>query len=93
MTNNIDYLWECDLVDMSHLKKENDNVTFLLTCIDTFSKYAWVMPLKRIKAFKEIMAQGRQPKKLRSDKGSEFINKDFQQLLKKQNIAFYTANN
>ena len=99
MTNNIDYLWECDLVDMAHLKKENDNVTFLLTCIDTFSKYAWVMPLKRktssevIKAFKEIMAQGRQPKKLRSDKGSEFINKDFQQLLKKQNITFYTANN
>eukprot|EP00795_Rhopilema_esculentum_P004827 gene4827-21151_t len=68
MTNNIDYLWECDLVDMAHLKKENDNTTFLLTCIDTFSKYAWVMPLKRktssevIKAFKEIIVHGRKPK-------------------------------
>ena len=98
LTNNIDYLWECDLVDMTYLKKENDGVTFLLCCIDTFSKYAWVKPLKRktaieiINAFKNIL-QERKPKKLRSDKGSEFINKDFQELLKKNNIDFYTANN
>ncbi len=30
-----------DLVDLSAHAKENDNITFLLTCIDVFSKYAW----------------------------------------------------
>eukprot|EP00795_Rhopilema_esculentum_P017820 gene17820-9508_t len=51
MTNNIDYLWECDLVDMAHLKKENDNVTSLLTCIDTFKDLGkagyWDVPGER----------------------------------------------
>lgn len=99
MMNNIDYLWEYDLVDMTHLKKENDNVTFLLTCIDTFSKYAWVRPLKRKtavnvnEAFLNILNDGRKPQKLRFDKGTEFVNKEFQTILKKEKIAFYTAKN
>ena len=98
LTNNIDYLWECDLVDMAYLKKENDNISFLLCCIDTFSKYAWVKPLKRktakeiVNAFREILLE-RKPKKVRSDKGTEFLNKEFQALLKKDGVDFYTANN
>ena len=31
--------------------------------------------------------------KLRTDKGTEFINESFQQYLKKQGIQFYTAKN
>ena len=41
-TQGIDYLWEVDLVDVSRLREYNDGMTFLLVCIDTFSKYAWV---------------------------------------------------
>lgn len=99
LTGTIDYLWEADLVDMSQLKEENDGVTFLLVCIDTFSKYLWVRTLKRktgteiIKAFESIINEGRQPKKLRTDKGTEFINKQFQALLKAKGISFYTASN
>ena len=33
------------------------------------------------------------PDKLRTDKGTEFLNERFQQYLKKKNIHFYTANN
>eukprot|EP00794_Sanderia_malayensis_P017152 gene17153-biopygen14759 len=83
---------------MAYLKKENENITFLLTGIDTFSKYAWVKPLKRktsgeiVRAFQDILLE-RRPHKVRSDKGSEFMNKDFEELLKKENIGFYTANN
>ena len=33
------------------------------------------------------------PEKLRTDKGTEFLNESFQQYLKKKNIHFYTANN
>eukprot|EP00794_Sanderia_malayensis_P013409 gene13409-biopygen10715 len=61
-------------------------------------KYAWVKPLKRktsgeiVGAFQDILLE-RRPQKVRSDKGSEFMNEDFQELLKKDNIEFYTANN
>ncbi len=41
-----DVQFQADLVDMSAHSKENDNIKFLLTCIDVFSKYAWARPLK-----------------------------------------------
>ena len=46
-TNSIDYLWEIDLMDVSRLKEYNDGYTFLLVCIDTFSKYVWIRQLKK----------------------------------------------
>ena len=38
--------WQADLVDMSRLKQANNEITFLLTVIDVFSKRAWCIPLK-----------------------------------------------
>ena len=38
--------WQADLVDMSSLARFNKGYKFLLTCIDVFSKFAWVVPLK-----------------------------------------------
>jgi len=37
------------------------------------------------------LSVGRKPWRLRSDKGNEFINRDFQQLLKKESISFFTS--
>ena len=45
-TKGIHDLWQADLVDMHSLSNYNDGVKYLLTCIHTFSKYAWVRPLK-----------------------------------------------
>ena len=42
----IDDVWRADLVHMRSLSLHNDVTKHLLTCIDTFSKYAWVRPLK-----------------------------------------------
>ena len=39
-----------DLADMQLLSKFNKRFRFLLCVIDTFSKYAWVIPLKDKKA-------------------------------------------
>ena len=67
--------------------------------IDVLSKYAWVRPMKNktarslLEAFDSILSEGRKPEKLRTDKGTEFLNESFQQYLKKKNIHFYTANN
>ena len=97
--STIDSQWEIDLADLSSIKEHNDGYTFLLTCIDVSSKFAWVEPLKRksvtsiCEAFNRILSTGRKPWKLRSDKGKEFINKDFQKLLKTQSIDFFTSQN
>ncbi len=92
-----DVQFQADLVDMSAHSKENYNITFLLTCIDVFSKYAWARPLKNktgkevTKAFDSILKENRVPQKLQTDKGTEFFNKHFQQLMKKYNIHHFAT--
>ena len=49
--------------------------------------------LSLLEAFDSILSKGRKPEKLRTDKGTKFVNKSFQQYLKKKGIQFYTANN
>lgn len=42
----IDRLWEIDLCDMATIQKENDGYRFILSVIDVFSKYAWMVSIK-----------------------------------------------
>ena len=94
---SIDDQWQCDLVDMRLVSSYNEGYTFILTCIDCFSKYAWAVPLMNklgksiIEAFNKILASGRKPKRLQTDKGSEFLNRRAQQFLKKEDIVFFTT--
>ena len=44
-----DNIWAADLADMQLISKFNKGFRFLLSVIDVFSKYAWVVPLKDIK--------------------------------------------
>ena len=56
-----DKIWGADLADMQLLSKFNEGFRFLLCVIDTYSKYAWVVPLKDkkgisiVNAFKQIL--------------------------------------
>ena len=94
-----DKLWQIDLADMTMISDVNDGYSYILTCVDVFSKYAWVEPVIRKTgndvtiAFKNILRSGRKPEKLQSDMGKEFLNKTFQELLKKEDIKFYTCSN
>ena len=94
-----DSLWEADLAFVQDVAKENDGVNYLLVVIDVFSKYVLVRPMKNktarslLEAFDSVLPEGRKPEKLRTYKGTEFLNESFQQYLKKKNIHFYTANN
>ena len=45
----IDNIWDADLTDMQLTRKFNRGFRFLLCVIDIYSKYAWVIPLKRKK--------------------------------------------
>ena len=69
---------------MQLISKFNKGFRFLLCVIDTFSKYAWVIPLKDRKrvsivdAFQKILdISERKPNKIWVDKGSEFYNNSF----------------
>ena len=44
----VDDIWAADLVDMSLFSRSNKGFKFLLTVIDVYSKYGWIVPLKNI---------------------------------------------
>ena len=45
--NGIDEIWAADLIDMQEFSKDNNGIIYLLTVIDIFSKFVWIVPLKR----------------------------------------------
>ena len=90
--------WQADLVDMSRLKKVNDGTTFILTVIDVFSKLGWCVPLKNksaaslVAAFTQLLSNGA-PKTLQTDKGTEFLNRSLQKLLKEHGVHHFATHN
>ena len=96
----IDKIWAADLVEIQKYSKWNKGIKYLLTVIDVFSKYGWIVPLKDKKtesvssAFDRIFKKSkRKPEKLWTDKGSGRISKHFKECLKKNNIKLYHTEN
>ena len=96
----IDKIWAADLVEIQKYSKWNKGIKYLLMVIDVFSKYGWIVALKDKKtesvslAFDTIFKKSkRQPGKLWTDKGSEFITKHFKEFLKTHSIIFYHTEN
>ena len=98
---NKDDTWSADLVDMP---KENlgrlGKYRYILTVIDLYTRYAWSIPLKQKTAtetkaaFESIFkTSNRIPKKLWTDEGKEFYNKQMKTFLKQHNIILYSASN
>ena len=95
---NIDDQWQADLVDMSSKAKYNDGYTFILTCIDCFSKYAWAIPIMSkhgteiVESLKHIFStSARKPKRLQTDKGKEFLNTKVHKFLQENNVQLFTT--
>lgn len=94
----LDDQFEADLIDVQKFAKENNSYKYILTVIDSLSKFAWAIPLKdktgdsMVAALSTILKK-RKPRKMRTDKGKEFLNHKVQQLLKKHDIIFFTSNN
>ncbi|KAI8123526.1 putative uncharacterized transposon-derived protein F54H12.3 [Lucilia cuprina] len=82
---------------MGNYSTYNKNYRYLLTVIDTFSKFAWGAPLKTktgpevVQAMDNIFKLGRIPKNLQTDDGKEFFNKYFKKLMDKHNINHYST--
>jgi len=71
---------------MQAFSEFNNEVKYLLTVIDVFSRYGWMVPLKTktglevASALKKIF-QYRKGSKLWVDRGREFYNKHVQELI------------
>lgn len=91
----LDEIWQADLIELSKLQKHNSGIVYTLVCIDCFSRYAFArsLPNKQqrsvIKAFIDIFkVSNRKPRTIQTDAGKEFIAKDTQHFLKKEDIKF-----
>ncbi len=95
----VDYQWDVDTANMEYYEKENDGYAYFLMVIDIMSKYVWTVALRSRKAkemvdaFKKIFERGRKPTRIRSDKGTEFANRDVKQLLKKEGVDYFVTQN
>ena len=90
--------YQCDLADVSNIKEFNDGYTFLLTCVDCFSRYAWVCPVKNksgpviAKALQSILDE-KECKRLQTDMGKEFLNRHVNKLLTSRGIELWISKN
>jgi len=89
---------------MKKYLEENEGYFYLLNVKNTFSKFAWALPIKKkggvmfSKAFGKITKSAesqkhKSPNLLHTDKGLEFENKHFKHILNNFNIKMYHRQN
>ena len=97
IVHDLDEQWQADLADVALIAKHNNGNHFILTVIDIFSRYAWARPLKNksgrqvAKAFKSIFREGRIPKRIQTDQGKEFENRNVEALFDRHNIELFSV--
>ncbi|KAK7595000.1 hypothetical protein V9T40_001433 [Parthenolecanium corni] len=96
ITKGIDDIWAADLLIMNQYSTRNKGYNYIFNVIDTFSKFLFAVPLKKKSgeevavAFSKILkTSNRCPTKLHVDRGKEFVNKEFQTVLKENKIEMY----
>ena len=88
----LDDRWAADLLSFESSPAKRAKATFrhVLVVQDIFSRYLWAEPLSsklQVRAaFERILALGRKPRELSTDKGTEFSSRDFQALLTQRGI-------
>ena len=76
----------------------NKGFKYLLTCIDIYSRYAFVKKLKSkdgakvFEAFKEMISEEGKPENINLDEGSEFIYTPFRKYCEDEDITLWYSN-
>ena len=90
------YMFQMDLVDMQQLASFNNGINYLLTVIDTFTRYAFVRPLTDktglnvLHEFKSILNEAiEKPLIITMDRGTEFSNQLFKDYCIQNQIRCY----
>ena len=104
ISGGIGHQWQCDVIDTSNISKHNDDYKFLLTCVDVFSRKAYVIPLKS-KSNRDVLSGFRSIKNLlnksgkklpfciQTDRGKEFLGAPVQTWFKDNHIKFFVSEN
>jgi hypothetical protein len=89
--------FQMDLVDIQALAQYNDGIKYLLTVIDTFTRFAWARLLKDkrgetvLEAFKSVLESAKdKPRIIVCDRGTEFHNEKFKKFCSDNEIFLYT---
>ena len=88
----IDDRWAADLLSFESrpAKRPFNKYTHVLLVQDIFSRFLWAVPLltksRTRGAFEDILNQGRKPRELNTDGGTEFTSKDFRAMLDRRGI-------
>lgn len=88
-----------DLADVRHIRKENNNIGYLLVCIDVFSRYMQVVPCRNkdantmLVAFKQVVENKDSEglRRLNTDLGTEFWNRKVRNYLCSRGIKLYSV--
>ena len=97
---HIDDIWSLDNLDLKDYGPENNRgYRYALVIMDNFSKFGWTVPLKnKIAQTKKdsfekfLLGSKRKTNIIETDRGKEFYNKTFQNLLNENNIKLYSRN-
>ena len=95
---HLDDIWRLDILDLKDYCPENNRgYRYVLVIIDNFSKIGWTIPLKNLNAqttkdsFENVLiGSKKKPSSIESDRGREFNNSIFQDILNKSNSKFYS---
>jgi len=103
LVKGIDDQFDADLIvfaDKTHWVPVNDGYRYILVVIDVFSRYVWARPLKskevvQVKeAFSDIFRDSRRlPRRIRSDRGSEFTSAEMRRYMKNKRVTQIFTNN
>ena len=87
-------LWHMDIFGLSRYMYSNQYFTYMLCCVDVFTRTAYVEALKEkgseacAKAFEKIMKNsGVKPRSILSDHDASFLKEAFQKILTKEGNA------
>ena len=95
-----DEIWSLDILDLKDFCPENNRgYRYVLVIIDNFSNFAFTKLLKNENAQtikdsfeKNLIGSKRKPNLIETDRGKQFYNKIFQDLLNKNKIKLYSRN-
>lgn len=96
ISHGVDNTWQLDLADLTKFSAYNNGVKYLIFAIDTYSRHAWVRPLKT-KSGEEVAeaifdifkTSGRIPGLIWTDFGKEFYNRHVQRVMNELGIKLY----
>jgi len=91
--------FQLDIASFEQFAHKNAGKKYVLVCIDSFSRMAYVYSQKTknsketLENFKKLYKKCPTIESILTDEGGEFVSKSFSNFLKSKNISFWTTNN